>query len=124
MNYLQQLKWEAERLSSKIDFEQCQIDPAPFQLVLRTSLYKVHSLFSLLGLNHAYVTNVGRLVGVVSLKELRKAISGPSIIDESSGPPRVLQRQTTLTSTVGGVKMEYEKSDSTRHRTESSSKST
>lgn len=30
----------------------------------------MHSLFSLLGLNHAYVTNTGRLVGVVGLKEV------------------------------------------------------
>ena len=29
---------------------------------------------SLLGLNHAYVTTIGRLIGVVGLKELRKAI--------------------------------------------------
>ena len=32
--------------------------------------FQVHSLFSLLGLNHAYVTNTGRLVGVVALKEV------------------------------------------------------
>ena len=63
-------------LLEKVDFGDCQIDPAPFQLVERTSLHKVHSLFSLLGLGHAYVTSVGRLVGVVSLKELRLAIQG------------------------------------------------
>lgn len=32
---------------------------------------QVHSLFSLLGLNRAYVTEQGRLVGVVALKEVR-----------------------------------------------------
>ena len=37
-------------------------------------LCQVHSLFSMLGVNHAYVTTIGRLIGVVSLKELRKAI--------------------------------------------------
>ncbi|XP_069362631.1 chloride channel protein 2 isoform X4 [Maniola hyperantus] len=52
----------------------CHIDPAPFQLVERTSLLKVHSLFSTLGVSRAYVTAIGRLIGVVSLKELRKAI--------------------------------------------------
>lgn len=46
------------------------IDPAPFQLVRRTSLYKVHSLFSLLDLNRAYVTERGRLVGVVALRDV------------------------------------------------------
>ncbi|OWF52055.1 chloride channel protein 2-like isoform X3 [Mizuhopecten yessoensis] len=68
--------WEEQQLSEIIDWEGCQIDPAPFQLVERTSLHKVHSLFSLLGLNHAYVTNAGKLVGVCGLKELRKAIQG------------------------------------------------
>ncbi|KAL0809944.1 hypothetical protein ABMA28_010799 [Loxostege sticticalis] len=52
----------------------CHIDPAPFQLVERTSLLKVHSLFSTLGVSRAYVTAIGRLIGVVALKELRKAI--------------------------------------------------
>ncbi|VDM62693.1 unnamed protein product [Angiostrongylus costaricensis] len=57
-------------LASKIDLDDVAIDPAPFQLVKGTSLYKVHTLFSLLALNHAYVTEKGRLVGVVSLKEV------------------------------------------------------
>ncbi|XP_060599935.1 chloride channel protein 2-like isoform X1 [Ruditapes philippinarum] len=74
--------WEQNQLMKIIDWEGCQIDPAPFQLVERTSLHKVHSLFSLLGLNHAYVTNTGRLVGVVALKELRHAIQGH--IDEQA----------------------------------------
>lgn len=39
-------------------------------------LIKVHNLFSLLGLQLAYVTSLGTLVGVVSLKELRLAIEG------------------------------------------------
>ncbi|KAI5713177.1 hypothetical protein M8J75_014240 [Diaphorina citri] len=69
-----QKKWEEEEMGQKVSFEQCHIDPAPFQLVERTSLLKVHSIFSLVGVNHAYVTAIGRLVGVVGLKELRKAI--------------------------------------------------
>ncbi|KJH51392.1 CBS domain protein [Dictyocaulus viviparus] len=60
----------AEILASKIDLDDVAIDPAPFQLVKGTSLYKVHTLFSLLALNHAYVTERGRLVGVVALKEV------------------------------------------------------
>ncbi|XP_063220427.1 chloride channel protein 2 isoform X2 [Bacillus rossius redtenbacheri] len=69
-----QKKWEEEELVKEVDFDKCHIDPAPFQLVERTSLLKVHSLFSMVGVNHAYVTAIGRLVGVVGLKELRKAI--------------------------------------------------
>ncbi|VDP41576.1 unnamed protein product [Heligmosomoides polygyrus] len=57
-------------LSRTIDLDEIAIDAAPFQLVLGSSLYKVHTLFSLLGLSHAYVTDCGRLVGVVGLKEV------------------------------------------------------
>ncbi|KRT78775.1 hypothetical protein AMK59_7174, partial [Oryctes borbonicus] len=81
-----QKRWEAEQLQSSVDFGKSHIDPAPFQLVERTSLLKVHSIFSMVGVNHAYVTAIGRLVGVVGLKELRKAIE-----DVNSGnlPPHV-----------------------------------
>ncbi|GIX79872.1 chloride channel protein 2 [Caerostris extrusa] len=74
MSEEEQQAWEEDQLNGPVDFSKCHIDPAPFQLVERTSLIKVHSLFSMLGLNHAYVTAIGRLVGVVALKELRKAI--------------------------------------------------
>ncbi|XP_035894794.1 chloride channel protein 2 isoform X1 [Anopheles stephensi] len=69
-----QKAWEMEEMAKPIDVDHLHIDPAPFQLVERTSILKVHSLFSMVGINHAYVTNVGRLVGVVALKELRTAI--------------------------------------------------
>ncbi|KAG5885475.1 hypothetical protein JTB14_005066 [Gonioctena quinquepunctata] len=69
-----QIKWEEEQMQLSVDFSTCHIDPAPFQLVERTSLLKVHSLFSMVGVNHAYVTAIGKLVGVVGLKDLRKAI--------------------------------------------------
>ena len=59
-----------ELLLEPIDWSECQIDPAPFQLVERTSLYKVHKLFCLLNLTHAYVTTLGQLVGIVSLNEV------------------------------------------------------
>nr|XP_023018406.1 chloride channel protein 2 [Leptinotarsa decemlineata] len=73
MSIEDQKKWEDEQMSLQVEF-MCHIDPAPFQLVERTSLLKVHSLFSMVGVNHAYVTAIGKLVGVVGLKELRKAI--------------------------------------------------
>ncbi|GAB1862599.1 Chloride channel protein 2 [Camponotus japonicus] len=69
-----QKRWEESEMALEVDFSRCHIDPAPFQLVERTSLLKVHSLFSMVGVNHAYVTAIGRLVGVVALKELRKSI--------------------------------------------------
>ncbi|KAL7074019.1 hypothetical protein ACQ4LE_006756, partial [Meloidogyne hapla] len=67
-------EWELAKLSEEVEIEEKLIDPAPFQLVRRTSVYKVHSLFSLLDLNRAYVTDRGRLVGVVALRDLRIAI--------------------------------------------------
>ncbi|KAM6389300.1 chloride channel protein 2 isoform 2-T2 [Pluvialis apricaria] len=70
------IEWEEEQLDQLVDFSSAKIDPAPFQLVEHTSLHKTHTIFSLLGLDHAYVTSIGRLVGMVSLKELRKAIEG------------------------------------------------
>ena len=54
-----------------------QIDPSPFQLVRQTSLSKVHVLFSTLGVNLAYVTDLGRLVGVVGIEEVRGRSPSP-----------------------------------------------
>lgn len=84
--------WEEEQMQQPVDFSACHIDPAPFQLVERTSLLKVHSLFSMVGVNIAYVTAIGKLVGVVGLKELRKAIE-----DANSGnlPPHDLEIRVT-----------------------------
>ncbi|KAF9409507.1 hypothetical protein HW555_011146 [Spodoptera exigua] len=111
-----QKAWEQMEMAKEIDFDRmlqiarkrdmhpddpeyedenlyiCHIDPAPFQLVERTSLLKVHSLFSTLGVSRAYVTAIGRLIGVVSLKELRKAIedvnSGALTLANRPEPPQ------------------------------------
>lgn len=32
---------------------------------------QTHTIFSLLGVDHAYVTSIGRLIGIVTLKEVR-----------------------------------------------------
>ncbi|XP_075897379.1 chloride channel protein 1 [Nelusetta ayraudi] len=79
--------WEEEELDKAIDMEQIRVDPSPFQLVERTSLHKTHTLFSLLGLSHAYVTSIGKLVGVVALKELQKAIEGSTRSGVRLRPP-------------------------------------
>uniref|UniRef100_A0A8C8LUV1 Chloride channel, voltage-sensitive 1a n=1 Tax=Oncorhynchus tshawytscha TaxID=74940 RepID=A0A8C8LUV1_ONCTS len=71
--WLVQIKeWEEAEMDKPMEIDQIRIDPSPFQLVERTSLHKTHTLFSLLGLSHAYVTSIGKLVGVVALKEVRK----------------------------------------------------
>ncbi|PIC45209.1 hypothetical protein B9Z55_005308 [Caenorhabditis nigoni] len=67
-------EWEESILNQKLDLMQLDVDSTPFQLSEYTSLFKAHSLFSLLGLNRAYVTKKGQLIGVVALKELRFAM--------------------------------------------------
>lgn len=63
-------QWEDSEMMKPVIFDNLHVDPAPFQLVERTSLLKVHSMFSLLGVNRAYVTTIGRLIGIVSLSEV------------------------------------------------------
>lgn len=72
MSLEEQRHWEMEEMNKPIDLDMghSRIDPSPFQLVEKTSILKVHGLFSMLGINHAYVTNTGRLVGVVASKEV------------------------------------------------------
>ena len=104
-------------MEKPVDFSELHIDPAPFQLVEKSSLLKVHSLFSMLGVNHAYVTTIGRLIGVVGLKELRKAIedanSGQAAElvqpqdEESQGPARKRKGAVNGTGQVGGAGWEW-----------------
>ncbi|XP_066462412.1 chloride channel protein ClC-Kb-like isoform X1 [Eleutherodactylus coqui] len=52
----------------------CRIDPVTFQLSSWMSLHEAHHLFELLNLQRAFVTEVGKIVGYVTRKEMRKAI--------------------------------------------------
>uniref|UniRef100_A0A669EP09 Chloride channel, voltage-sensitive 1a n=1 Tax=Oreochromis niloticus TaxID=8128 RepID=A0A669EP09_ORENI len=79
--------WEEEEMDKPMEIDEIRVDPSPFQLVERTSLHKTHTLFSLLGLSHAYVTSTGKLVGVVALKELQKAIEGSTRSGVRLRPP-------------------------------------
>ncbi|KAJ8939742.1 hypothetical protein NQ314_011028 [Rhamnusium bicolor] len=101
MSLEDQRKWEEEQMQLSVDFSICQIDPSPFQLVEKTSLLKVHSLFSMVGVNHAYVTAIGKLVGVVGLKELRTAIE-----DANSGhlPAHNIETNSNGTVSVNDIK--------------------
>lgn len=79
--------WETEEMNKSIDLDAAniKIDPSPFQLVEKTSILKVHSLFSMIGINHAYVTHIGKLVGVVALKEVNSPVLlSSSAIDSNS----------------------------------------
>ncbi|KAM4695391.1 chloride channel protein 2 isoform 2-T2 [Discoglossus pictus] len=99
MTQSQILEWEELQLDEPIHFNNCKIDPAPFQLVERTSLHKAHTVFSLLGMDHAYVTSIGRLIGMVTLRELRKAIEG-SVTAKGAKvrPPLASFRDSTTSS--------------------------
>ncbi|NXF47490.1 CLCN1 protein, partial [Oceanites oceanicus] len=90
--------WEQEELNKNVSFDSCRIDPSPFQLVERTSLHKTHTLFSLLGLSHAYVTSMGKLRGVLALEELQKAIEGSTRSGVRLRPPLASFRDTNRTS--------------------------
>ncbi|CAM5179129.1 unnamed protein product [Eretmochelys imbricata] len=68
--------WECQQLQEPVRLEELPIDPAPYRLLENETLYQCYDLFNLLGLRTAYVTNVGRLVGVVSLRELKAAVEG------------------------------------------------
>nr|XP_042704062.1 chloride channel protein 2-like [Chrysemys picta bellii] len=68
--------WECQQLQEPVRLEELPIDPAPYRLLEKETLYQCYDLFNLLGLRTAYVTNVGRLVGVVSLRELKAAVEG------------------------------------------------
>ncbi|XP_057713248.1 chloride channel protein 2a isoform X1 [Corythoichthys intestinalis] len=97
-------EWEEQQLDQPLDFKNSKIDPAPFQLVEQTSLHKTHTIFSLLGLDHAYVTSMGRLVGVVSLKELRKAIEGSvTVTGVKVRPPLASFRDSGNSSSISEV---------------------
>ncbi|CTQ86468.1 Chloride channel protein [Caenorhabditis elegans] len=101
-------EWEDMMLNQKLDLSQLDIDSTPFQLSEYTSLFKAHSLFSLLGLNRAYVTKKGQLIGVVALKELRLAIEylqsgkvptpGMSIFNEPPTEQSIYEKSARLES--------------------------
>ncbi|XP_030042271.1 chloride channel protein ClC-Kb-like [Microcaecilia unicolor] len=68
-------EWECQQLQEIVRMEDLIIDPAPYRLMEKETLYECYDLFNLLGLRTAYVTSIGRLVGVVSLKELKDAVN-------------------------------------------------
>ena len=106
----EQREWERQEMEKSVNFTQIHIDPAPFQLVEKSSLLKVHSLFSMLGVNHAYVTTIGRLIGVVGLKELRKAIE-----DANSGQAPGERQDRQGDEETGSAGSEEENSNNTNN---------
>ncbi|KAM8815544.1 chloride channel protein 1 isoform 2-T2 [Rhynchonycteris naso] len=94
--------WEQEQLSQPVCFDCCCIDQSPFQLVEQTSLHKIHTLFSLLGLHLAYVTSMGKLRGVLALEELQKAIEGHTKTGVQLRPPLASFRSMTSTHKMPG----------------------
>uniref|UniRef100_A0A914WLS9 Chloride channel protein n=1 Tax=Plectus sambesii TaxID=2011161 RepID=A0A914WLS9_9BILA len=94
-------EWELseERLDQPIHFDEQRIDSTPFQLVAETSLYKIHSLFCLLGLSRAFVTDCGRLLGVVALKEIKSVIEN-GVPPVTSVPPSRKVTIATITASI------------------------
>jgi len=52
------------------EFPHFSYDPSPVELVELAPISKVHFYFTMLACNHAYVTCVGRLVGVITKKNI------------------------------------------------------
>jgi len=52
------------------------VNAAPAMITEKTSLHRVHTMFSLLNLKRAWVVNGGRLVGIVTTSELTEEIVG------------------------------------------------
>ncbi|XP_053574346.1 chloride channel protein ClC-Kb isoform X3 [Bombina bombina] len=69
-------EWECKQLNEIVPMEDLNIDPEPYRLMEKQTLYQCYDLFNLLGLRKAYVTGTGRLVGVVSLTEVKDAVDG------------------------------------------------
>ncbi|CAJ0919125.1 unnamed protein product [Ranitomeya imitator] len=63
-------EWECRQLNEVVPIEDLIIDPAPYRLMEKQTLYQCYDLFNLLGLRLGYVTRTGQLVGVVSLSEV------------------------------------------------------
>ncbi|CAJ0952762.1 unnamed protein product, partial [Ranitomeya imitator] len=69
-------EWECRQLNEVVPIDNLIIDPAPYRLMEKQTLYQCFDLFNLLGLRLGYVTRTGQLVGVVSLSELKDAVHG------------------------------------------------
>ena len=70
MSLADQHAWEEQEMLKEVDMKELQVDPAPFQLVEKSSLVKVHSMFSLLSVSHAYVTAIGKFISPTYLESL------------------------------------------------------
>jgi len=47
-------EWEEQQLDEPVDFKNCKIDPAPFQLVEQTSLHKVQTTSTACQINYLF----------------------------------------------------------------------
>ncbi|KRY64935.1 Chloride channel protein 2 [Trichinella pseudospiralis] len=83
LNSEEREQWEEERMNAVPNYKNLAIDYAPFQLVHTTTLFRAHAVFSLLSLQRAYITNCGRLVGMVNLENLREAVEGARLFGGS-----------------------------------------
>eukprot|EP00011_Vannellida_sp_DIVA3-517-6-12_P004637 CAMPEP_0114610798 /NCGR_PEP_ID=MMETSP0168-20121206/3787_1 /TAXON_ID=95228 ORGANISM="Vannella sp., Strain DIVA3 517/6/12" /NCGR_SAMPLE_ID=MMETSP0168 /ASSEMBLY_ACC=CAM_ASM_000044 /LENGTH=881 /DNA_ID=CAMNT_0001821753 /DNA_START=49 /DNA_END=2691 /DNA_ORIENTATION=+ len=46
-----------------------ELDLSPFQVPEATQFYRIHFMFAMLGLNHAFITRNGKLIGVITKKD-------------------------------------------------------
>ena len=58
----------------QVDWDAVEIDPSAVRLIEQTPLPQIHTMFSLLGIDEAYVTKLGRVIGVITLLDVRDAM--------------------------------------------------
>ncbi|KAM9468775.1 chloride channel protein 2-like [Clarias gariepinus] len=96
MSPVEILRWEEQQLDERVNFNLCNIDPVSVHIVERTSLQKVHNILSMLGLDQAYVTSAGQLIGVVSRKEMCKGFeTSVKVSGAKAHPPMSCFRETS-----------------------------
>ncbi|VDP01066.1 unnamed protein product [Soboliphyme baturini] len=67
-------RWEEAQLDLQIDWSDSIVDPAPFKLMEGINVLKASSIFYKLGIKRAFVTHLGRLIGILTMQQVQNAL--------------------------------------------------
>ena len=67
------------------------IDPSPIMVDVNSPMNKVELMFVMLKLNHAFVTSMGRLVGIITRADLMQIVNRMRQQNEEEEAPSLLQ---------------------------------
>uniref|UniRef100_A0A914QCZ6 Chloride channel protein n=1 Tax=Panagrolaimus davidi TaxID=227884 RepID=A0A914QCZ6_9BILA len=65
---------KSEILNTKINLNEIEFDVAPFQIMKNVSILQCYKIFTLLKLKRIYITECGRMEGLITERELRLGI--------------------------------------------------